>query len=163
MEILHKTDLSDLKYFNSINCVSLSYDPTYSFAGRLIVVRPTAASLQGVSSQSVLADIIAVGRPHQHEGVGGTLQRGAGQQGHPAPVATSEAPGPQGAEPGVEGGGGTGRVEISRIDGGSLQSVSFRLTTILVGPEFKCRYRLAGNKTNTLPSTHTKIINFHSF
>ena len=123
MEILHKTDLSDLKYFNSINCVSLSYDPTYSFAGRLIVVRPTAASLQGVSSQSVLADIIAVGRPHQHEGVGGTLQRGAGQQGHPAPVATSEAPGPQGAEPGVEGGGGTGRVvRITQIDGGSLQS-----------------------------------------
>ena len=113
-------------------CLSLS--SSYIFACCFIVLRSAAAGLQRVSSHSVLADVVAVSRPNQDKGVGRTLLCRSGQQRHPAPVATSESPGPQRALPGVEGGGITRTVvQVTRVDGGSLQSVILH-SLAFVGP-----------------------------
>ena len=63
--------------------------------------RPTATRLQDIAGISVFADVITVSCSHKDKWVPRAVHSGAREQGYPTSVPAPEAPGPQGAQPGV--------------------------------------------------------------
>ena len=66
-----------------------------------IISWSAATGLQDISTDPVLANIVAMSSSHQHKRISRAIYSGAREQGHPTSVSASEPPGPKRAEPGV--------------------------------------------------------------
>ena len=66
-----------------------------------IILWSAAACLQHITADSVFADVVAVSCADQDKWVPRAVHSGAREECHPTPVSASEAPGPQGAQPGM--------------------------------------------------------------